>query len=52
VLTPVNWKPGEEVLLPYPFPYDSYESQKTKEGGYRSLSWYMLFKKLDNPEKE
>ena len=46
VLTPVNWKPGDEVLLPYPYPYNYYDSIKNGDEGYRNLSWYMLIKKL------
>ena len=46
VLTPVNWMPGDEVLLPYPYPYNYYDSIKNGDEGYRNLSWYMLFKKL------
>lgn len=46
VLTPVNWKPGDDVLLPYPYPYNYYDSVNSSSEGYRNLSWYMLFKKL------
>jgi peroxiredoxin 2/4 len=46
VLTPVNWKPGDDVLLPYPYPYNYYDTINDKEDGYYNLSWYMLFKKL------
>ena len=46
VLIPVNWKPGEDVLLPYPYPYNYYDTIKEKETGYYNLSWYMLFKKI------
>jgi peroxiredoxin 2/4 len=46
VLTPVNWKPGDDVLLPYPYPYNYYDTINEKENGYYNLSWYMLFKKL------
>jgi peroxiredoxin 2/4 len=47
VLTPVNWKPGDDVLIPYPYPYNYYDTIKGKDAGYYNLSWYMLFKKLD-----
>jgi peroxiredoxin (alkyl hydroperoxide reductase subunit C) len=50
VLTPVNWKPGDDVLLPYPYPYNYYDSIKNGNESYRNLSWYMLFKKM--PEQE
>jgi peroxiredoxin 2/4 len=46
VLTPVNWKPGEQVLLPYPYSYDINDSIQSKKEGFERLSWYMLFKKL------
>jgi len=47
ILTPVNWKPGDDVLLPYPYPYNYYDSINGQDAGYHNLSWYMLFKKLD-----
>jgi peroxiredoxin 2/4 len=47
ILTPVNWKPGDDVLVPYPYPYNYNDSIQRKESGYYNLSWYMLFKKLD-----
>lgn len=47
VLTPVNWKPGDDVLLPYPYPYNYYDTIKGKNEGYYNLNWYMLFKKMD-----
>jgi len=47
VMTPVNWKPGEDVLLPYPHSYSYYDPAKIKETGLYDLSWYMLYKKTD-----
>lgn len=47
VLTPVNWKPGDDVLLPYPYSYDVNDSLQNMQNGYERLSWYMLFKKLN-----
>jgi len=47
VLTPVNWKEGDEVLLPYPYPYNYQDSLQSNSLGYHDISWYMLFKKLD-----
>jgi len=47
VLTPVNWKPGEDVLLPYPYPYTYYDPSQAEDAGCYSISWYMLYKKLD-----
>jgi peroxiredoxin 2/4 len=46
VLTPVNWKPGDDVLLPYPYPYNYYDSITGGSAGYFNLSWYMLYKKM------
>jgi len=46
-MTPVNWKPGEDVLLPYPHSYSYYDPAKIKETGLYDLSWYMLYKKTD-----
>jgi len=45
ILTPVNWKPGEEVLLPYPYLY--YDSTQKEQYGIHDISWYMMFKKLN-----
>ena len=47
VLTPVNWKPGEDVLLHNPDSYTYYDQNKKKEDGHYDLSWYLLYKKLD-----
>jgi len=47
VITPVNWEKGDDVLVPYPYPPEAYDKMKTKEGSYRNLTWYMLFKKLE-----
>ena len=47
VLMPANWKPGDDVLLPYPNSADHYSSNYVQEPGSYDLSWYMLFKKLD-----
>ncbi|NVO21353.1 MAG: peroxiredoxin [Bacteroidetes bacterium] len=48
VLIPVNWKPGADVLLPYPYPYSYYDSLQSNNKGYYNLSWYMLYRKLKN----
>lgn len=47
ILTPVNWKPGDDVLLPYPYPYSYYDPSQAKDAGCYSISWYMLYKKMD-----
>lgn len=46
ILTPVNWKPGDQVLLPFPYSYEINDSIQKKPEGYERISWYMLFKKL------
>jgi peroxiredoxin 2/4 len=46
VLTPVNWKPGEDVLLPYPMSVDYYDPMKAKDPSLYDISWYMFYKKL------
>jgi peroxiredoxin 2/4 len=52
VLTPANWKPGEDVMVPYLHPVDeaTVESRPDDPGTY-SLTWYMLFKKLKSQDK-
>jgi len=40
VLTPVNWQPGGDVLLPYPKSVDYYNSHK-------NIAGYMLYSKLE-----
>ena len=47
VLTPVNWKPGDDVLLPYPYPYTCYDSIQRADAGLHNISWYMMYKKAD-----
>jgi peroxiredoxin (alkyl hydroperoxide reductase subunit C) len=47
ILTPANWIPGEEVLLPAPQSVDQAEKLKAEnDPDLRSLAWYMWFKKL------
>jgi peroxiredoxin 2/4 len=40
VLTPVNWKPGDNVLLPYPKSVNNYNPSK-------EAAFYMLYTKLE-----
>lgn len=40
VLVPANWKPGDDVLLPYPKSYDYYNPS-------RDISPYLLYTRLD-----
>lgn len=47
ILTPANWLPGQEVLLPSPKTVK--EAGKRKESydsGIYQLTWYMWFKKM------
>lgn len=46
VLTPVNWKPGEDVLLPYPDSYTFYDTDQQNEKQF-NLAWLMIYKKLE-----
>lgn len=51
VLTPANWTPGQDVMIPSPSTKKEAEKmEKMKKPGQRSLSWYMWFKEL--PESE
>lgn len=47
VLTPCNWKPGEDVLLPYPYPPAVYDPEQAESNEVYKTSWYMMFKKLE-----
>jgi peroxiredoxin (alkyl hydroperoxide reductase subunit C) len=47
VLTPANWKPGGEVLIPSPASIKEAEKLKEKnDPSLRQIEWYMWFKKL------
>ena len=47
VLTPANWKPGGDVLIPSPKTIEESDNLKAKnKPGYYSLSWYMWYRKL------
>ncbi|MFA5972924.1 MAG: peroxiredoxin [Lentimicrobiaceae bacterium] len=47
VMTPANWEPGGDVLLPYPESVDYYDPNKVKPSGLYDIAGYMLYKKLD-----
>jgi peroxiredoxin 2/4 len=47
VLTPVNWKPGDEVLMPYPNSVSYYENNKKENDGSNNLDGSLLYKKLE-----
>lgn len=47
VLTPANWKPGDEVLIPSPATAREAEKLRSKnDPTLRELMWYLWFKKL------
>ncbi|MFZ4741063.1 MAG: peroxiredoxin [Bacteroidales bacterium] len=47
VLTPANWKPGKDVLIPSPKTMEESDKLKAKnKSGYYNLTWYMWFRKL------
>jgi peroxiredoxin 2/4 len=48
VLTPANWKPGDDVMMPYVRSADEAENLGTGQDLDKyKVSWYMLFKKLN-----
>lgn len=48
VLTPANWNPGDDVLLPYPKNYKDYSSNEINKNDVYSKSGYMIYQKLNN----
>ncbi|MBK7710676.1 MAG: redoxin domain-containing protein [Bacteroidales bacterium] len=44
VMTPVNWRAGNDVLVPY-VPGQDLTKPDIHPEGYYSLAWYMLYKK-------
>jgi peroxiredoxin 2/4 len=40
-LLPVNWMPGDDVMVPYP---ESYEDLEDQESAYYRLTWFMIFR--------
>jgi peroxiredoxin (alkyl hydroperoxide reductase subunit C) len=50
VLTPANWQPGGDVMIPYTGGATA-NAQSTAEAGsdpnLYQLSWYMTFRKMD-----
>jgi peroxiredoxin (alkyl hydroperoxide reductase subunit C) len=50
VMTPSNWKNGNDVLVPFPVKSDM--SLMNKESGeYYQYSWFLIFKKIINGSK-
>ena len=47
VLTPANWKQGNDVLIPSPKTMEESDKLKAKnKSGYYSLTWYLWYRKL------
>jgi peroxiredoxin (alkyl hydroperoxide reductase subunit C) len=47
VLTPANWKPGDDVLLPSPKTIADAEKLRSKKNpDMYEAAWYMWYKKL------
>lgn len=44
VLTPANWKTGNDVLVPFPLKANMSDMNKNS-GEYYQLSWFLIFKK-------
>lgn len=52
VLTPANWKPGDDVMVPYLHSIDEATVKSDDhDPGIYAVTWYMLFKKLESQEK-
>ena len=53
VMTPANWKAGNDVLVPFPLKADLTAMDKDS-GEYYQLSWFLIFKRMisRNLEKE
>jgi peroxiredoxin 2/4 len=47
VMTPANWKAGNDVLIPYP-PREVETNPQAVPEGYYNLSWFMWYKKANN----
>jgi len=47
VLTPANWKPGDEVLIESPGSRDEAEKlERKKQNNLRKVTWYMWYRRL------
>jgi peroxiredoxin 2/4 len=47
VLTPVNWEPGDDVLLPYPSKTTYYDDKPKTTDGKNNLDGLLLYSKLE-----
>ena len=45
VMTPANWKTGNDVLVPFPLKGDL-SSVNKESGEYYQLSWFLIFKRM------
>jgi len=46
VMTPVNWKPGNDLLLPH-IPKSEKDQQSASNPSYYSPAWFLLYKKAN-----
>jgi peroxiredoxin (alkyl hydroperoxide reductase subunit C) len=46
VLTPVNWRAGNDVFIPYPPDYSKPITSQVSEEGLYAPVWYMMYKKM------
>ncbi|MFO7620185.1 MAG: peroxiredoxin [Bacteroidales bacterium] len=47
VMTPANWKTGDDMLVPFPLKTDMSTMNKDS-GEYYQISWFLIFKKWDH----
>ncbi len=47
VLTPVNWKAGNDVFIPYPPSYLTPITKEVSADGLYAPAWYMMYKKAN-----
>jgi peroxiredoxin (alkyl hydroperoxide reductase subunit C) len=47
VSTPVNWRPGDAVVVPAPATTDAAKARKSNGEGLNVIDWYVSTKKLD-----
>ena len=46
VLTPANWKAGDDLLVPFP-PLKDPNNPNVTPNGYYNLSWFMWYKEVN-----
>jgi peroxiredoxin (alkyl hydroperoxide reductase subunit C) len=47
VSTPVNWRPGDPVVVPAPATSEAAKARKNNGEGLNVIDWYVSTKKLD-----